>query len=323
MCMCGGMWFSFILGGLYFLRAGIKLKLWLLRSWRTCLILSSFRFTTLSKRPRSRAAQNVDSYILSWVALFLCFCYYPGYIWSWTTVLAGNSSFTSVELGASPKGGRGAQQIEIGELKKAWWIQKKKTEVTTKVTHKTCADVLAVFVYQNWIMRVHLARQISDNDYVLRYTYACTKIYMICCALLQYFRRQGSYLSWTHLARSDKCALSISFLQPFQNSTEAMQGMCFCFLLVHLNVSAYNCPKVLHVRASPGFGVLAQLEHYFQAASFPLLRTVVSSYAVTFDGSTWTKMWPHVPNVILISHGKFDETTARSLEKWMGFLTSR
>lgn len=42
-----------------------------LRSWRTCLILSSFRFTTLSKRPRSRAAQNVDSCILSWVALFI------------------------------------------------------------------------------------------------------------------------------------------------------------------------------------------------------------------------------------------------------------
>lgn len=105
-----------------------------LRSWRTCLILSSFRFTTLSKRPRSRAAQNVDSYILSWVALFLYFCYYPGYIWSWTTVLAGNSSFTSVELGASPKGGRGAQQIEIGELKKKHLMNRegKKTRLLRK-----------------------------------------------------------------------------------------------------------------------------------------------------------------------------------------------
>ncbi len=45
---------------LYFLKAGIQLWL-ILRSWKTCLILSSFRFTTLSKRPRSRAAHNVDS----------------------------------------------------------------------------------------------------------------------------------------------------------------------------------------------------------------------------------------------------------------------
>ena len=108
-------------------------------------------------------------------------------------------------------------------------------------------------------MSVHLlGRQIFDMTW---YDDLWIFWYVLCC------NKQGSYLPlfWDHLATSGNGAFSI-----LSCSLLYRQRICFCFPLVHLNVCAYNCPKVLHVRASPGFGVFAQLEHYFQAASFRL-----------------------------------------------------